>query len=215
MNILLADDHRLMLEGIRQALELDGTFEVVGEAYHGADVIPLVARLNPDVVLLDMRMPGGDGLSILSRIRERFPKVKVVMCSMGANLDRIQAAFKRGACGYVIKTVDPRDLASAIRQAVQGTTFHALGLPAINYESAAKAVGLTDRELEIMRAVARGLSNRAVARELWVAEQTVKFHLTNIYRKLGISNRTEAARWAIDRGLNEPEREHELCEASQ
>ena len=206
MKIVLADDHRLMLEGIRQALELDGTFEVVGEAYHGADVIPLVARLDPDVVLLDMRMPGGDGLSILSRIRERFPKVKVVMCSMGANLDRVQAAFKRGACGYVIKTVDPRDLASAIRQAVQGT---------INYESAAKAVGLTDRELEIMRAVARGLSNRAVARELWVAEQTVKFHLTNIYRKLGISNRTEAARWAIDRGLNEPEREHELVEASQ
>jgi DNA-binding NarL/FixJ family response regulator len=214
MRIVLADDHRLMLEGVRAALELDGTFEVVGEALHGADVIPLIARLNPDIVLLDMRMPGGDGLSILSRIRTRFPKVRVVMCSMGANLDRIQAAFKRGACGYVVKTIDPRDLASAIRQAVQGTTYHALGLPAINDESAAKSAGLTDRELEIMRAVARGLSNRAVAGELWVTEQTVKFHLTNIYRKLGITNRTAAARWAIDRGLNEPEREHELGRAS-
>jgi two-component system nitrate/nitrite response regulator NarL len=210
MKILLADDHRIMLEGVRYALELDGSFEVVGEAHHGSEVIPLTAQLHPDVVLLDMRMPGGDGLSTLSRIRARFPNVKVVMYSMGANLDRIQAAFKRGACGYIIKTVDTRDLASAIRQSVQGTAYHALGLPAINDESAAKAAGLTDRELEIMRAVVRGLSNRAVARELWVTEQTVKFHLTNIYRKLGITNRTEAARWANAHGINESEHDTDV-----
>jgi DNA-binding NarL/FixJ family response regulator len=212
--ILLADDHRLLLAGVRHALELDGGFEVVGEANHGAEVLPLVGRLRPDVVLLDMRMPGGDGLANLSRILGRFPDVKVVMCSVGADPEQIQAAFKRGACGYVVKSVDPRDLASAIRQAVDGTAYHALGLPAINEDSAAKAAGVTDRELEIMRAVARGLSNKAVARELWVTEQTVKFHLTNIYRKLGISNRTEAARWAIARGLTEPEHELEPAAGS-
>jgi DNA-binding NarL/FixJ family response regulator len=207
MRILLADDHPLLLAGVRHALALDDDFEVVGEANHGAEVLPLVARLRPDVVLLDMRMPGGDGLANLSRIRARFPAVKVVMCSVDINAEHIQAAFKRGACGYVLKTVEPRDLASAIRQAVDRTAYHAVGLPAIDVDSAAVVSGVTDREYQIMRAVARGLSNRAVARELWITEQTVKFHLTNIYKKLGVSNRTEAARWILDRGLIEPEDE--------
>jgi DNA-binding NarL/FixJ family response regulator len=163
--------------------------------------MPLIGRLNPDVVLLDLRMPGVDGLGCLERIHDRYPKIKVVVLSMTTDPEQIQAAFKRGACGFVIKNIDPADLASAIRQAVNGTAFHALGLPALNENAVARAAGLTDRELMIMKAVSRGLSNQAIGKELWVTEQTVKFHLTNVYRKLGVTNRTEAARWAFAKGL--------------
>jgi DNA-binding NarL/FixJ family response regulator len=191
-----------MLDGIRTALQLDGGFEIVGEARTGAEVLPLVGRTDPDVVLLDMRMPGIDGLGCLQRIRAAYPAVKVVICSISTDIDQIQAAFKRGASGYVVKTIVPGDLGPAIRQAVDGTAYHALGLPAISEETAARTAGLSDREAEVLKAVASGLSNKAIAAELWVTAQTVKFHLTSIYRKLGISNRTEAARWALSKGLD-------------
>jgi DNA-binding NarL/FixJ family response regulator len=208
VRIVIADDHPVLLAGVRTVLEADGGFEIVGETHVASNILPLVGETEPDVVLLDMRMPGMDGLSCLDRLRARHPEVRVVMYSMGAEPEQVQAAFKRGACGYVIKSVDPRDLGSAIRQAVEGTAFHALGLPAITEDTVAKAAGLTEREFEIMKAVALGLANKAIGKELWITEQTVKFHLTNIYRKLGISNRTEAARWALSRGLEEQQFEH-------
>jgi DNA-binding NarL/FixJ family response regulator len=201
MKILLADDHGLMLTGARIALESATGFTIVGEAHHGAEVLPLVNRTLPDVVLLDLRMPGIDGLGCLQRLRQQHPAVKVVMCSMSSDPDQIQAAFKRGACGYILKTINPIDLASAIRQAVEGTAYHALGLPAIQDDTAARQAGLTDREYEVVKALARGLSNKQIATELWVTVQTVKFHLTSIYRKLGVTNRTEAARWALRKGI--------------
>jgi DNA-binding NarL/FixJ family response regulator len=201
MKVLIADDHPLMLVALHRALDAAEGFEVVGEARTGSEVLPLVGRTSPDVVVLDMRMPGIDGLGCLDRITARYPRSKVVVLSASSDPERIQAAFKHGACGYVVKSIDVIDLPSAIRQAVDGTAYHALGLPALNEESAAKAAGLTERELTIMKLVARGMSNQAIGRELWVTEQTVKFHLTNIYRKLGVANRTEAARWAFGRGL--------------
>jgi DNA-binding NarL/FixJ family response regulator len=201
MSIVLADDHALIRAGARQALAADG-FVVVGEASSGPEVIPLIARTAPDVVLLDLRMPGVDGLGCLQRIRAAYPAVKVVMCSVSTDTDQIEGAFRRGACGFILKSIDPGDLGSAIRQAVDGTAFHPLGLPAIGTPTtAARGAGLTEREAEVLAAVARGLSNKAVAAELWVTVQTVKFHLTSIYRKLGINNRTEAAGWALSKGL--------------
>jgi two-component system nitrate/nitrite response regulator NarL len=197
LKILIADDHPLVLTGVRRTLEQDGGFEIVAETQTGTEVLPLVGRTNPDVALLDMRMPGIDGLTCLDRIRHRHPDVKVVICSMDSDPEQVQEAFRRGAAGYIVKNVGPKDLASAIRQAVDGTAYHALGLPAINEDNAARAAGLTSRELQIMKAVARGLSNKAIAKELWITEQTVKFHLGNIYRKLNLANRTEAARWVV------------------
>jgi DNA-binding NarL/FixJ family response regulator len=205
MKLLIADDHPLVVAGIREVLAREPLLEIVGSAASGAEVMPLIGRLNPDVVLLDLRMPGVDGLGCLERIHDRHPKIKVVVLSMTTDPEQIQAAFKRGACGFVIKSIDPADLASAIRQAVNGTAFHALGLPALNENAVARAAGLTDRELMIMKAVSRGLSNQAIGKELWVTEQTVKFHLTNVYRKLGVTNRTEAARWAFAKGLVDEE----------
>ena len=203
MRVLIADDHRLMVEGTKQALEKAGGFKVVGEASNGAQVLPLVRRLQPDLVLLDLRMPQMDGLTCLAKIRKEFPDVKVAILSVSQDPELIQTALKRGACAYIVKSIDPDDLAGALRQAIDGDVFTTAGVTEDPGERAARDAGLTDRELVIVRAVARGLSNEAISKELWVAEQTVKFHLTNIYRKLGVSNRTEAARLAYQNGLVE------------
>jgi len=201
IRVLIADDHRLIVEGTKQALEKAGGFEVVGEAVNGVQVLPLVRRLKPELVLLDLRMPQMDGLTCLSKIRKEFPDVKVAMLSVSQEPELIQTALKRGASAYIVKSIDPADLAAALRQAIDGNVFTTAGVMEDPGQRAARDAGLTDRELVIVRAVARGLSNEAIAKELWVAEQTVKFHLTNIYRKLGVSNRTEAARYAFEQGL--------------
>jgi DNA-binding NarL/FixJ family response regulator len=200
MRVLIADDHRLIVEGVKRALAEAGDFEVVGECASGSQVLPLVHQTNPDVVLLDLRMPGADGLTCLTQIRKRHPQVKVVVLSVSTDENVIQTVLNRGASAYIVKSINPVDLPSALRQAVEGTVYSAIGLPEEG-ESAARAAGLTERETAILSAVARGLSNDAIGKELWVAEQTVKFHLTNIYRKLGVANRTEAARLAYQHGL--------------
>jgi DNA-binding NarL/FixJ family response regulator len=203
MRVLIADDHRLIAEGIRKALEETGDFEVVGEANTGSQVLPLVRRTNPDLVILDLRMPGVDGLTCLEQIRENHPDVKVVVLSMSTDPSVIQAALKRGASAYVVKSVNPMDLPSVLRQAIEGTVFSAVGLEESGESESARDLGLTSREVTIIQALSRGLSNQAIGKELWVAEQTVKFHLTNIYRKLGVANRTEAVRLAYQHGLIE------------
>jgi DNA-binding NarL/FixJ family response regulator len=202
MRVLIADDHKLIVEGVKRALEDADDFEVVGECSSGSQVLPMVGRTSPDIVLLDLRMPGADGLTCLQQIKKRYPDVKVVVLSVSTDENVIQTVLKRGASAYIVKSINPIDLPSALRQAVDGTMFSAIGLPEPG-ESAAKAAGLTEREAAILSALARGLSNEAIGKELWVAEQTVKFHLTNIYRKLGVSNRTEAARLAYQNGLVE------------
>jgi DNA-binding NarL/FixJ family response regulator len=205
LRVLIADDHGLMVDGTKKTLEAAGDFNVVGSASNGAQVLPLVRRLQPDLVVLDVRMPQMDGLTCLSKIRKEFPDVKVAILSATQDPSLIQTALKRGASAYIVKTVAPEDLASSLRQAVQGNVFTTAGLTEDPAERAARDAGLTERELSIVRAVARGLSNDAIAKELWVAEQTVKFHLTNIYRKLGVANRTEAARYAFEQGLIDPD----------
>jgi len=201
LKVVLADDHQLILDGIRHVLEHEKDFEVVGETRSGSQVLPLVARLRPDIVLLDLRMPGSDGLTCLTQIKKRFPKTRVVVLSASTDATVIEAVLRGGASAYVVKSVNPVDLPATLRHAIDETLYTAIGLPAETGETAAKAAGLTDRETAILTALAKGLSNEAIGKELWVAEQTVKFHLTNIYRKLGVSNRTEAARYAFQQGL--------------
>ena len=202
MRVLIADDHPLILAGIKRALEEDDQFEVVAEARVGSQVLPLVSQTNPDLALLDLRMPEMDGLTCLDRIRKEHPKVKVVILSVSTDPEIVQTVLNHGAAAYVVKSVNPIDLSSALRQALEGTVFSAVGLPEKTaQEDAVKAAGLTDRETTILKALARGLSNEAIGKELWVAQQTVKFHLTNIYRKLGVKNRTEATRYAYQHGL--------------
>lgn len=203
MRVVIADDHRLMLDGIRRALEADGGFEIVGETQNGTQVLPIVSRTTPDLVLLDVRMPHMDGLACLDEIHKRYPEMKVVMLSASTSQELVETALRRGASAYISKSVDPSDLPSTLRQAIEGNVFSASTVATGAEPTGAKAAGLTERETSILKALARGLSNEEIAKELWVTQQTVKFHLTNIYRKLGVKNRTEATRLAYQQGLVE------------
>jgi len=200
IRIVIADHQGLVRVGMSRILGNDG-FLVVGEAENEREIVALLERLSPAVLLLDIDMPNLDGLAYLQQLQVRFAKVKIVAWSISDALPLIQAAFRRGACGYILKSIPSRDLGSAIRQAVDGTAYHAHGLPALEDDNASRIAGLTKREAEILRSVSHGLSNKEIAKNLWVSVQTVKFHLTNIYRKLEITNRTEAARWALNRGI--------------
>jgi DNA-binding NarL/FixJ family response regulator len=201
IRVVVVDDHQLMLDAIRLTLEQSEDIELVGEALTGSEALPLIGRTHPDLVLLDIRMPQMDGLTCLGKIRERHPKIKVVILSGIDEPEQIQTALKHGASAFVVKHVDPRDLASALRQAMAGTVFQMLGSGESSEENAAKAAGVTESEMRVLTALARGLSNKQIAAELFITEQTVKFHLTNIYRKLHVANRTEATRYAYQHGI--------------
>jgi len=213
LRVAIADDHRLMLDGIRRALEAAPDITVVGEAMTGEEMIELVPKVKPDVVILDMRMPKGDGLTTLSRLKSDHPDLKVIILSMFEEPDDINEALEKGASGYVVKSINPLDLPSTIRQVVDGNVYHPSVPGAVGgtggsgsksggtAKDAAPPAGLTERELTILRLVAEGLSNLDIASKLYVTEQTVKFHLSNIYRKLGVGNRTEATRYAYRNGL--------------
>jgi len=200
LKIVIADDHQLMIHAIRLALEDREDIEIVGEADSGSKVLPLVSQTSPDLVLLDIRMPEMDGLTVLERLRERYPKVRVAILSAVDDPAVIQAAFNRGASAFILKHIDPGDLSAAIRQAVVGAIFQPLGLLE-RATNGAKEAELSKREVTILQALQSGRSNKQIAAELFLAEQTVKFHLTNIYRKLGVSSRTEAVRYAFEHGL--------------
>ena len=198
--MLLADDHPLMLDGIAKALSRADDVEVVGRASSGAEALALAARTAPDVVLLDLRMPAMDGFACIPQLKRRSPATRVIVLSASTEPRDVRSALRLGADAYVVKSVNPADLASVIRQTHEGTTFTAFA-PDGATETDGASDGLTDRELTILRALASGLSNDGIGRRLWVSEQTIKFHLRNIHRKLGVANRTEAARYAHEAGL--------------
>ena len=201
LRVLVADDHRLMLAAVRRALAEATDFEIVGEVSVGSHVVPAVRELKPDVVLLDLRMPELDGLACLERLHKHDPTVAAVILSSYSDADQIEQARQLGARGYVVKTVEPVDLAAVLRAALSDEAFAVWGAPAPAEPGPnAGEAALSERELAVLDAVARGLSNREIGRHLWISEQTVKFHLRNIYRKLGISSRTEAARHAYRTG---------------
>jgi DNA-binding NarL/FixJ family response regulator len=206
LKVLVADDHRLIVNAIRIALEDTEDIEIVGETSSGAAVLPLIESTHPDIVLLDMMMPQMDGLTCLERIGKRYPDVKVVMVSAVDDPALIQAAFDRGARAFVAKHVDPRDLASVIRQANEGTVYQPLGLRNGNEPAPPRLpedASLTESQLKVLQALTRGMSNKEIAKELWLSEQTVKFHLSNIYRALNVSSRSEAIRYAYQHALVE------------
>ena len=155
MRVVIADDHRLMLDGIRRALEADGGFEIVGETQNGTQVLPIVSSTRPDLVLLDVRMPHMDGLACLDEIHKRYPEIKVVMLSASTSQDLVEAALRRGASAYISKSVDPTDLPSTLRQAIEGNVFSSATLASGAEPPGAKAAGLTDRETSILKALAR------------------------------------------------------------
>jgi DNA-binding NarL/FixJ family response regulator len=200
IRLLIADDQSIFVEGVRRVIETVDDIELVGTAESEAKVLPLIANAKPDFVLLDFLSPSLDGLACLERIRARYPEVKVALISAVREPGVIESALRRGACAFVLKTIDPNDLAGVVHQVMNGTVYQTVQLAGLEGETDRPA-GLTGRETSILQALARGLSNDAIAKELWITKQTVKFHLRNIYRKLGVSNRTEAVRYAYQNSL--------------
>ncbi len=199
--VVLVDDHRLMLEAVRMALEADGDFEVVAQTTDPTRAPNLVVEHNPDIVVLDVMMPALDGLTLLDRIRRRSPDVKIVILSASDDPTIADAALRGGANAFALKQIDPRDLGGVLRQALTGTVAQTFGVSQLQARERDPEVGLTRRELDVLEALANGLSNSEIASKLFLAEQTVKYHLSNIYKKLGAKNRTEAVRLAVRSGL--------------
>jgi DNA-binding NarL/FixJ family response regulator len=197
MRVIVAHDQPLYVEGIKAVLERSGDVDVVAEVAKESGLLPTITRTRPDAVLLGFR----HALPVLQNVRLRHPDVKVLALLERDDREQLALLFRHGASACVLKSIDPRDLPAALRQAFEGTVYHALGPLEAGEDSTAKAAGLTDREFTVLKGVARGLSNEAIGKELWVTEQTVKFHLTNIYRKLSVANRTEATRYAYQNGL--------------
>ena len=203
LKIVIADDHQLMLAALHLALDNDPGFKIVGEASDGAELLPLVGRTQPDVVLLDLKMPRMDGLACLEHLRQRYPAVRTAILSAVEDPEVVRAAFRHGAAGFILKRIAPCDLPGAIRQAIEGTAYQPLGGEIEAGVPSGQRAGLTEREREILALVADGKSNKQIAAELFLAVQTVKFHLTSLYRKLDASTRTEAVREAYRQGLLE------------
>jgi DNA-binding NarL/FixJ family response regulator len=184
-------------------------FEIAGTAMRGDDLLELMSRVQADVVLLDLAMPGYDGFECIHRLRASHPDAAIVVVSGADDEASIRHAMEAGAVCFVGKAADPNDLAGAIHVLLNDAIHLTPHTPPLAPEPA-REVGdegadalLTRRELEILRLVSSGLSNAQMAKHLWVTEQTIKFHLSNIYRKIGIRNRTAASRWAQANGLLE------------
>jgi DNA-binding NarL/FixJ family response regulator len=202
LKLLIADDHGLIIEAVKHALENEPDFEIVAEAESGSQVLPLVQQTEPDLVILDLLMPGVDGLTCIGDIQERFPQIKIAVLSGVDTPDTAEAALNAGASAFISKRIDPEELPEALRAAAEGKVTEPFGRADRRAERRPET-GLTERELAVLHLLGEGLSNKQIARSLWLSEQTVKFHLTNIYRRLGVSSRTAAVHRSYRHGLLE------------
>ena len=205
LKVLIADDHPLLLAGLRRTLESESDIEIVGQARSVPELLGLIERRQPRLVLTDLRMPGGDGFELIARVRDSWPEIKLVVLSASDDQASVDGALRAGASAFIVKSTASLDVASVLRQVSSGVVFHAPARTPASAQSQAEEVEdepiLTQREQQILAAVAQGSTTAEISRDLWVSEHTVKFHLTNIYRKLGVVNRSGAVRYAFERGL--------------
>lgn len=207
IRVLLVDDHQVVRRGLRTFLEIQDDIEVVGEAADGAEGVARSEELHPDVVLMDIKMPGTDGIEALRKLRQLENPAKVLIVTSFTEQRTVVPALRAGASGYVYKDVDPDALVSAIRSVYAG---HVLLQPEVAgallaQEDTGGGTGrgstLTEREQEVLGLIADGRSNREIARALVLSEKTVKTHVSNILMKLDLSDRTQAALWAVRHGV--------------
>jgi DNA-binding NarL/FixJ family response regulator len=213
VRLLVVDDHPVVRQGLRTFLETRADFEVVGEAGDGEAAVAEAARLRPDVILMDLVMPGVDGLEAISRIRAADPDARILVLTGFASADQVLPALRRGAAGYLLKDSAPAEVEAAIRAvhrgeglldpAVTATVLAEFARPGPDPEAATDPgfASLTPREREVLGLLGRGLTNAAMARELFVAEKTVKTHVSSILAKLRLADRTQAALYAARLGL--------------
>lgn len=204
VRVLIADDHSVVRQGLRMFLGLDPDLEIVGEACDGAEAIRMTRALTPDVVLMDLLMPGTDGITAIRRIRDEVPTTEVLALTSVLEDASVVGAVQAGAVGYLLKDTQAEQLCKAIKAA-------ALGQVQLAPEAAARLVRevrspnspeiLTDRETEVLRALAKGMTNRGIGRALSIGERTVKTHVSHVLGKLGLQSRTQAALYAVRIGL--------------
>ncbi|MCX4476222.1 response regulator transcription factor [Streptomyces cellulosae] len=208
IKVLLVDDHQVVRRGLRTFLEVQDDIEVVGEAADGTEGVALAGELQPDVILMDVKMPGMDGVEALRRLRELDHRARVLVVTSFTEQRTVIPALRAGAAGYVYKDIDPDALAGAIRSVHAG---HVLLQPEVagallsqeeGVSGAGRAGSLTDREREVLGLIADGRANREIARALVLSEKTVKTHVSNILMKLDLADRTQAALWAVRHGLS-------------
>ena len=220
IRVLLVDDHAMVRRGMRDFLSLHDDLEIVGEAGDGAAAIDQAAALRPDVVVMDLLMPGVDGIDATARIKATDPDVEIVAITSFLEEARIVAALEAGASGFLLKDAEADELAAAIRAAASGEVHldpAVAGIVARRMRTRLGGAtgggsdrdedplgGLTARERDVLGAVARGLSNRAIAEELGITERTARTHVSNILAKLGLASRTQAALLAVQHGLDRP-----------
>ena len=208
IKVLLVDDHQVVRRGLRTFLEVQDDIEVVGEAADGAEGVALAGEIQPDVILMDVKMPGTDGVEALRRLRELDHRARVLVVTSFTEQRTVIPALRAGAAGYVYKDIDPDARAGAIRSVHAG---HVLLQPEVagallsqeeSGSGAGRAGSLTEREREVLGLIADGRANREIARALVLSEKTVKTHVSNILMKLDLADRTQAALWAVRHGLS-------------
>ena len=204
IRVLIVDDHAVVRRGLRAFLDLQADVEVVGEAADGTAAEEMAATLHPDVVLMDLVMPGTDGIATIRRLREAREKPAVLVLTSFLDDVHVFAALQAGAAGYLLKDVQPDDLVRSIRQVHQGESALHPKVAARLVEHTAQPSGFADftpRERDVLRLLAEGFANKEIARRLSLSEKTVKTHVSNILQKLGVADRTQAALLAVRRGL--------------
>ena len=208
VRVMLVDDHSVVREGLKNYLAALGGFQVVGEASSGAEALERAAAVKPQVVLMDLVMPVMDGIEATRRLHEQFPDIKVIVLTSFADDDKLFPALRAGAVAYLLKDVGPEDLAEAVSAAARGETrLH----PEVTRRLMAGIAGgaeqrpediLTPREMDVLRCLSRGRSNKEIAADLSIGEKTVKTHVGSILDKLGLADRTQAALYAVKRGVS-------------
>ena len=212
IRVLIADDHAVVRQGLRTFLELQADIEVIGDACDGEEAVAAALDGRPDVVIMDLVMPGLDGIEATRRILRERPATRVIALTSFLDDEKVLPAVRAGAAGYLLKDVEPEQLVRAIRTVHGGEALlHPAATATVMRELADHAepadeadLGLTGREREVLALVARGLPNKLIARELGIAEKTVKTHMSSILAKLGVTDRTQAALLAVRRGWVEP-----------
>ena len=208
IRVLLVDDHAVVREGLRAFLELQEGIEVVGEAADGAEGLAEAERLRPDVVLMDLVMPGLDGVAAMRELRGRLPAARAIVLTSFLDEDRLLPALRAGAAGYLLKNAPPAEVARAVRAAHAGEAVLDPVVAARLVETLARddepLDRLTPREREVLVLLGRGFPNKQIARELHLSEKTVKTHVGHVLAKLGVADRTQAAVAAVRAGLVEP-----------
>lgn len=207
INVLLVDDHSMVREGIRQLLELEGDIKVIGEAGNGVMCLEMLETLAPDVILLDINMPQMDGLEVLAKLKERKLNKKVLILTIHNEVEYLMRAVEIGVAGYLLKDSESSVLKEAIFAVYNGDNFIDSTMTPLlkeqNYlknlqkEARSKEKVLSTREIEVLCALAEGLYNKEIASKLQISEKTVKNHVSNIFKKIGVSDRTQAAVYAI------------------